>query len=298
MIARWIVLLAASIMLAACSDENTGGPVDTDAPPPSPLLFEIANTQGELEGWLFGTIHALPDGTRWRTKALSAVVTEADFLLVEITKLNDSAATAKIYTELATFPGPSSSLKQSVSPQLHDKLDALINRSQFEREEFDRVETWAAALMLAQVAQTGKSENGVDRALIKDFRGRPIEEFEGVRAQLSIFDQLAFADQRALVEGVITEAQTADSEPARLRNAWLAGDEPTLIAATQEGIMADPELREALLVKRNQDWIAQLVPMLKGEGEPLIAVGAGHLVGPDGMPAMLEAEGYKVKRIQ
>ena len=33
-------------------------------------------------------------------------------------------------------------------------------------------------------------------------------------------------------------------------------------------------------------------------GTVLIAVGAGHLVGADGVPAALEAAGYRVVRVQ
>jgi len=36
---------------------------------------------------------------------------------------------------------------------------------------------------------------------------------------------------------------------------------------------------------------------MKGSGTDFIAVGAGHLVGEDGVPAMLKARGYDVKRL-
>ncbi len=38
--------------------------------------------------------------------------------------------------------------------------------------------------------------------------------------------------------------------------------------------------------------------MLDGSGRTLIVVGAGHLVGPDGVPTLLEAEGIQVERVQ
>ena len=49
--------LAALLLLVACDRANP--PPQFDAPP-SPILFEVANDEGEVEGWLFGTMHSLP----------------------------------------------------------------------------------------------------------------------------------------------------------------------------------------------------------------------------------------------
>ena len=285
------MLLAAGLCLAACQQPNA--PAFSE-PAPSPLLYEIANADGETEGWLFGTIHALPDNVEWRTPALTKANARADMLIVEIAALDDSAAISRIYSRLARSPGLPP-ITQRVSLDKRAKLDILIARSAFERSDFDRVETWAASLMLAQLAKSGDAKNGVDRAMLLEFDGREIREFEGATAQLSIFDQLPEADQRDLLEGVMADIEKAEEEPGALRKAWLAGDEDALIEATQSGIMADPELREALLVERNRDWTGQLVPILAKDELPMVAVGAGHLVGPDGMPAMLRARGYSVR---
>ena len=291
---RKLMLLAAGLFLAACQQQNTQA---IGQPAPAPLLYEIASADGEAQGWLFGTIHALPDGVEWRTDALTTANAKADMLIVEIAALDDSAALSRIYTRLARSPNLPP-ITSRVSDGNRARLDILIARSAFQESDFDRVETWAASLMLAQLANTGDAKNGVDRAMITMFEGRELREFEGARAQLSIFDQLPESEQRDLLDRVIDDIERAEDDPAALRNAWLTGDEAALIEATQTGIMADPELREALLVKRNRDWIEQLVPILAQHKLPMIAVGAGHLVGADGMPAMLRAEGYSVRRLQ
>lgn len=293
MIARLASLLAFFLALAACGEELSEGAGHA----PSPLLFEITDGEGEVQGWMFGTIHALPDGTVWRTKALEEANAQSDFLIVEISNLGDRAAVSKVYNQLASNDPPGPFLLR-VDRTRKAELKALLRRSSFSEADFDEVETWASALMLAQLAKSGKSENGVDRAIIRDFRGRDILEFEGARKQLSIFDRLAQEDQRDLLHGVMDEIAKAKVEPGALRKAWLQGDEETLIKATQSGIMADPELYEAMLVKRNQDWLAQLLPILSKEAKPMVAVGAGHLIGPDGLPALLEQEGYIINRIQ
>ncbi|MEL7188135.1 MAG: TraB/GumN family protein, partial [Pseudomonadota bacterium] len=68
-------LLASAFVLSAC-----GGDPNDAAPKvePSPLVFEITNAQGETEGWMLGTIHALPKDTEWRTPFIDNVIDEAD----------------------------------------------------------------------------------------------------------------------------------------------------------------------------------------------------------------------------
>ncbi len=281
-----------ALMVAACSDAPRD-PASGTAP--SPLLYEVMSADGATEAWLFGTIHALPDGTEWRTDAIETAVENADLLVVEIAGLDNQRVMVDTFMTLSRTPGQPD-IGTRVDPDVRPMLFDLIERAGYSPHDFASVETWAAALMLAQVNATGDPANGVDRALLKDFQGRDIREFEGAEVQLGIFDKLPEADQRDLLAGVLEESQADD--PAKLRKAWLAGDEAVLIEATNTGIMADPELRAAILTDRNDAWIGQLMPMLEQAGIPLVAVGTAHLVGTEGLPAQLEARGYTVRRIQ
>src|SRR5262249_31693535 len=48
---------------------------------------------------------------------------------------------------------------------------------------------------------------------------------------------------------------------------------------------------DALLKNRNEDWAGKIEQMLKGSGVDFIAVGAGHLVGPDSVQTRLALRG-------
>jgi uncharacterized protein YbaP (TraB family) len=97
-----------------------------------------------------------------------------------------------------------------------------------------------------------------------------------------------------MLEQVVRDSTADLRQRLRLRNAWIAGDLEVLEEATQSGILADPEVREALLTGRNRAWAERLLIDLADPPKPLIAVGAGHLVGPDSLKAMLEQRGYTV----
>jgi len=64
-------LLGCLLVLSGCGDS---APEPTPDPEPAnPILYEIAGPSGEVEGWILGTIHALPDDAEWVTDANAQV---------------------------------------------------------------------------------------------------------------------------------------------------------------------------------------------------------------------------------
>jgi len=281
------------LALAGCSEAPGKG---TGRPPPNPLLYELASADGQVEGWMLGTIHALPPDAAWQTPAIGRVIDEADGLVVEVAALTDDAGLSRTFASLSSTPGLPP-LADRLPPDLAAPLAALMRRGGFAADRFAATETWAAALALARVDAVGDPQGGVDRALIAAFAGRPVRELEGAAAQLAIFDRLPEAQQRAMLAAVVRESAAPGRDPERLQRAFLAGDAATIEASTRQGILAEPALHEALLAARNRRWAEALGPVLAGEARPLIAVGAAHLVGPEGLAALLAAKGYRVRRL-
>lgn len=282
------------LLAAGCSD--VPDLPAADAAPPAPLLYEIASADGSVEGWMVGTIHALPAFVEWRTPAIEKAATSADLLVVEIAALDDDGALSRTFASLSRSPGLPP-LAARLPAELRPQLDALMARGSLEASQFATTETWAAALTLARIDANGDPANGVDRALIADFAGRRVRELEGGPTQLGIFDRLPEAQQRAMLAAVVRDSENATKDPERLQRAWLAGDAAAIEASTREGVLADPAVREALLTARNQRWAAALGPLLAEAPRPLIAVGTAHLVGPEGLAALLTAQGYRVRRL-
>ncbi len=284
------------MVLASCGQREesaTDGLEAFDWPTPSPAIYKITGEDSDVEGWLMGTIHALPDGIDWRTEAITQAIDDADYLILEVDNFDDSAAT---FSQLSTTPDLGA-LAPRVAPDLREDLNAMIARSHYSAASFRDMEEWAAAIVLSQVDAPGRAANGVDRALLTEFSDRDVRGFETAAVQFGAFDTLATADQRVLLEQTVRDWTGGPNERRELMAAWIAGDIERLEEATDTGIMADPELREALLVRRNAAWIAKLELLLRNEERPLVAVGAAHVAGPDGLPAMLEARGYTVERL-
>jgi uncharacterized protein YbaP (TraB family) len=127
-----------------------------------------------------------------------------------------------------------------------------------------------------------------------------VRKFETVAEQLHAFADLPEDVQiDFLMEGVRElgkETETLNEMVA----AWAAGDMAKLDQIMIEGDLAEmPEIYDALLVKRNANWVRKLDQLIKSEpGTFLVAVGAAHLIGKDSVFEMMKQLGYVAERVE
>jgi uncharacterized protein YbaP (TraB family) len=172
----------------------------------------------------------------------------------------------------------------------------LLAKGGYADGDFAAMDTWAAALTLAQAgAREDEARNGVDRAVIAAAGNKPVVELEGAAKQLGLFDSLPEREQRDLLGAVVTEAAATDGD---LAERWRQGDMAAIERETRKGLLADPELRAVLFVGRNRDWAGRIDSAMREGKRPFVAVGAAHMAGPEGIPAMLAAKGYRVIRVE
>lgn len=263
-----------------------------------PGFWLVEGPKGE-KAWLLGTIHALPRPVDWRSAKIDAALNEANLLVLEVADINDDSKTARAFADLSKSPGLPP-LSQRVPDDLRTELSDELQQGGLKAGSLDPYETWAAALML-QNAISSDSENdtgnGIDRAVAKAWKG-PVTEFEGAAAQLAIFDHLPEAQQRALLSAILTEGPGRKEQLRTLQMAWARGDMDLIARTTDKDFGKQPELRETLLLGRNRAWTAKVEALLAQGSRPFIAVGAAHLAGKDGLPALLAAGGWKVTRLQ
>ncbi len=290
MIRRLAFGLASALLLWGCSEAD---PHAGHAwPSPSPALWQVTTGDGNV-GWLFGTVHALPDGVDWQTEAVDEAFSEADLLVVEIADLRNVDASAAAFDQLAYTSGLPP-LLQRVSAQERPAVEALLDRAGASERDFAHMESWAASIVLSGAIRVGDTANGVDRTLLAT--GKRNMALEGFAAQFALFDSLPPEEQADLLASVAREANAPDRLAGL--DAWLSGDLAALEALGAEGVLGDPDLRSALMDGRNKAWLDRIVPAFEADLKPFIAVGAAHMLGDEGLPALLAARGWKVERLQ
>ncbi|AGH49230.1 GumN family protein [Sphingomonas sp. MM-1] len=290
-----------AITLAACGPAASPPAAARVAQEDHPALWKLADEDTTI--YLFGTIHVLPAGYEWRDAAIDAAIDRSDALVIEaVIDRTDPAKAFALLSRLGTTPGLPPLLDR-VPADKREQLAALIARSRLPQPFLDGMETWSGALMLMPVLMSDLGLDGgmgVEEQLEARFKadGRPIEGLETAEQQLRVLDGLPEDVQRQFLVAMIDDGTAQKAEFDAMLAAWSRGDEAAIAATFDKDVRVSPELRAALLVRRNAAWADWLKARLDRPGTIFVAVGAGHLAGPDSVVRMLEAKGLKVERVQ
>ena len=266
-----------------------------------PALWQVSDKDTTI--YLFGTIHLLPRDSRWRTPKLDKALDKSETLVLET--LIDTSNPQQLAGVMAAM-GFSSGLPpiaSRIDAAKRPQLEAAIARTKIPRQMFDRMESWAAAFTLigVQFQTLGvEGEQGVEAVLRKSFAasGKRVDQLETNQEQLSFFDRLPESAQRQLLEGAIENPQAVRTQFDGMLKSWLTGDVESIGQTFNRDLQSSPELKAALLTRRNYNWSQWIERRMAQPGTVMVAVGAGHLAGNDSVQRYLQSRGYKVKRLQ
>ena len=266
-----------------------------------PALWEVKDKDTTV--YLFGTIHLLPKDSRWRTPKFDKALQNSQSLVVET--LIDTSNPQQLAGVMAAL-GFSSGLPpiaERVPVAKRAALETAIAKTRIPRQMFDRMETWAASFTLlgVQFQTLGvEGEQGVEAVLRRSFAaaGKPVGQLETNHEQLGFFDRLPESAQRQLLEGAITQPQEMRAQFNDMLQSWLTGDVDKIGNTFNRDLSSSPELKAALLTRRNYNWSQWIERRMATPGSVMLAVGAGHLAGEASVQQYLKSRGYKIKRLQ
>jgi uncharacterized protein YbaP (TraB family) len=268
----------------------------------APAMWRVRDADSVI--YLFGTLHALSPRADWRTRAYDAAYQSAQTVWFEADL--DAADPSTVGALLARYGvDPLRRLSEKLAP-----ADLASLQQQADIARIDHLRPWAAALMLSMqpaLSRGARVASGADMTMTRTARAgaKQIRVFETLEDQARLFADLPEPAEIKYLTGVIRERArppvrfSLPPTPASLEQAWLAGDlarvGPRLVGEMRT---ENPSLYEALLKRRNLAWAETLEKEMAGSGVELVNVGALHMVGDDGLPALMAARGFTVTRIQ
>lgn len=273
----------------------------------APPLWVVRD--GDSEVYLFGTMHALSPDARWRTPVYDKAYDRAQTIWFEADL--GGADPATVHDLMVRYGvDPDRTLSEKLGPRELKSLKPLLAQGRISLSAVDHLRPWVTALMLSMQplqAQGARVENGADITMIHAAKAQVkwVRVFETLEEQVRMFAGLPEPVEVRYLAGVIAEQRSRPRlalhrpEPS-LEEAWIAGD-LTRLGPGLAGAMAkdSPEFYDALIRRRNRNWTDILTREIEaGAGVELVNVGALHMVGPDGLPALLKARGFQVERLQ
>lgn len=268
------------------------------------LLWRMRQGAGTV--YLAGSIHVLPAGATLPPSYLRAY-DEAEGLMMEVdlTTLETPEGLGAFIGEVmvrALLP-PDRSLRTVLGPERWTRLVAALRPMGLPEEGLDRFEPWMASMILTSMAmQQGgfEAESGVEGQLLRraSADGKLIDPLETLAQQLDLFDGLPEPEQVAMLDQGLAESAPLGGSIAELETAWRRGDEAALLELLRRSLPEGSQARSRLLSQRNQAWLQGIEARLRRPDDTMVVVGALHLLGEDGLVALLRQRGLVVERVE
>jgi len=263
-----------------------------------PAMWVVKDADSTV--YLLGTIHVMKPGVTWRSEKLDAALKSSSEYWMEADLQTDLAV---VQTYAMNFGMDSQkALSSSVGEANFEKFVELAKRYDIPTRDLHMMRPWLATMLLsrAQMISIGYDPGlGVDQTLQKESvaAGKPIKSFETVAEQLGYLADMPDKVAAEMLVQTLQEVGEGEKIIEALQTAWLSGNVKQLQKIGPDRMrQGAPELFDAMIKRRNDNWVKQIETLMQGSGTQFIAVGAAHLVGKDSLPEQLAKLGYKVQR--
>ena len=251
---------------------------------------------------LLGSIHVLKKENYPLKKSIEEAFDGAQKLVLEIDLQATGAQKSQqvIMEKAANRDG--STLEQHVSPETYALAEQKARELGIDMRQLSPFKPWFVALTLSalKLQKLGLDPNyGVDRYLAgrATQSGKPVVGLETFEFQIGLFDQLVPKEQELMLRETLEEMDLLEKSAGAIVQAWTQGDSAALEESLLAAMREYPDLYQKLIVDRNRRWLPEIERMIKQGENPLIAVGAAHLVGKDGVIELLKQRGYTVEQL-
>ncbi len=264
-----------------------------------PALWVVKDEDTTI--YLFGTIHVLPAGLSWFDEAVKTAFDASTELVTEIGDLPDPASIQPLLLKYAmTQSGPT--LTERLPADKRAAFAKAVADAGLPAQAVDRFQPWFAASQLTLIAMAKAGYNpasGAESALGEAAKAakKPVSGVESIEMQFGFFNSLSEAAQIQFLTETLAQLDQIGPEFAKMVGEWSEGDAEGLAAIMNEAMRSSPELSKMLLADRNTRWAEWIDTRLDKPGVVFMAVGAGHLSGPDSVQVMLEKRKIKSARI-
>lgn len=258
--------------------------------------------KGDRIIYLGGTCHVLRDADYPLPAEYDRAYAAADLVVFEtdIGRLGEPEIQQKLLAGAVYADG--STVDRHLSPKVYRELRAYCEKSGIPLELLGTLKPslLVVTLTMLELKKLGVTSQGVDQHFYDRAKrdGKPIEGLETLEQQLNYILTMADGDEDGFVSQSLRDLRSAGEQFDALAGAWRRGDDASLEALMLADFKArQPKTYERLITERNRSWLARIDAPRKSHRTPFYLVGAGHLVGKDGILAELARKGYTVVRL-
>ncbi len=261
------------------------------------LLWEISGKGLAKPSYLFGTMHVLCADDASLSDSLRSVIAHCDEVYFEIN-----------LSDMSGMMGAMKYMRMNDSKKLSDLLDA----KQYEKVKayfaehasilpFGMLERFKPLLISSLIEESNldcKTTDGMEMMIMKELNhNKPVNGLETVEFQASLFDSIPYEQQAKDLLNYIDSADEYKKMTLDLSEVYKKQDLDQIDLLSSKGDPGMSGYMDLLLYDRNRKWATALTGLLP-QKSLLIAVGAAHLPGENGVINLLRKKGYTLRPVK
>jgi hypothetical protein len=282
------LLLAAGLFTATLGFSQTS----------NSLLWRISGKGLSRPSYLFGTMHIICAGDAALSDSLKAVIAACDEVYFEInlSDMSDMMNAIK-YMQM----NDSKRLSDLLQPDEYERVKDYFTKhpSVLPFSMLARLKPMLISGLIEEQGLGCETTDGMELRIMKELKAfnKPVNGLETAAFQAGLFDSIPYEDQAKELVKDIDSADENKKVTRQLADLYTRQDLDGIEKLSDKDDAGLSGYMDLLLYNRNRKWARELKKLLPGRSL-LVAVGAAHLPGKEGVIELLRKEGYKVEPVK
>jgi len=253
--------------------------------------------------YLLGSLHFARKEIYPLRQRIENAFDQSDFLVVEANVNDIGKADFQKLMGSAIYPADDT-LEKHLSTETYERVKKEMGGLGIPVELINKQKPWFLSMTMVALEslKLGFDPNyGIDKYFLKKAEGKKkILELESLDYQIGLFSNFSDREQELLLIYTFKDLTIMEQELDKLTQAWTTGDTKGMESILTKSLLEDKRLSsiyEKLVYERNKQMVLTIENFLKTKKTYFVIVGAGHLVGKEGIIELLKTSGYRVEQL-
>jgi len=261
-----------------------------------PPLWTVHGAKGTV--YLLSSLHLLPPRVDWHNTQIDTAMRSADSFVFEVpTGASERDEETKFILDNGLLPA-GHKLHEELSDDARRDFHRALDLAGMDERNLDQKQPWLVEVVLTVQSMYRRNYSAEhtpeeEAFALASSTGKDIRYLDTTLQQLEFLQGADRSTGFERFSAVLADFPNQPGRESKFVDAWVSGDVGASAALISAGLRELPD-EQTLLNERNRDWAQQIQGMLGEKRTFFVTVGIAHLVGPQGVPALLRAKGITV----